>query len=65
MSTNRMQEAIFDLHEINAGIVKRQKAALARLEVILADQLDRDELVEADETEAVINILLGKPVRED
>lgn len=60
MSTNRLQEELFDLHEINAGIVSRQKAAISHLKRIEADQLDRDDLLEAADTRHVINILMGK-----
>lgn len=57
--SNPLLMEIADLQEINAGIVKRQKAALAALEKIQADQLDRDEDIEARETQEVIDILKG------
>lgn len=65
MSTSRMQDELFDLYEINARIVKRQKAAIKTLNQIMVDQLDRDESLEASETERVIKILTGEIDAED
>jgi len=62
MSMNRLQNEIADLHEINSGIVARQKVALTLLRSIMSDQLDRDEDDEAEETQWVINVLLGNSV---
>lgn len=58
--SNPLLMEIADLQEINAGIVARQKAALAALEAIQVDQLDREEEIEATETQHVIDILKGR-----
>ena len=58
--SNPLLMEIADLQEINAGIVARQRAALAALEAIQVDQLDRDEEIEANETQHVIDILKGR-----
>jgi len=58
--SNPLYMEIADLQEINAGIVKRQKAAIAFLEQIETDQLDCNEMIGAEETRHVINILTGK-----
>lgn len=48
-----------EAQELNQRIVARQRAAIALLERIRADQLDRDEIVEAGETLLVIETLKG------
>jgi hypothetical protein len=58
--SNPLLMEIADLQEINAGIVARQRAALVALEAIQVDQLDRDEEIEASETQHVIDILKGR-----
>jgi len=62
MSTSRMQDEIFDLHEINASIVKRQKMAIAMLEEDAVNQRDCDEIAGAERTEWIINVLRGDSV---
>lgn len=58
--SNPLLMEIADLQDINAGIVARQKAALVALEAIQVDQLDREEEIEANETQHVIDILKGR-----
>lgn len=57
MSYNPIQEQLDTVTELNAAIVKRQKAAIDFLERILVDQLDMDMEPEAVDTQHVINLL--------
>ena len=62
MSTNRLQDDLFDCLEINAGIVERQRAAIAALEAL--DELQRNyEIPQTDledKINHVIDILKGR-----
>jgi len=59
MSTNRLQDELFDCLEINAGIVERQKAALAALED-LKSLVAQDHYSVTDSIDDIIRLLKGQ-----
>jgi len=59
MSTNRLQDELFDCLEINAGIVERQKTALAALED-LKSLVAFDHYSVTDSIDDIIRLLKGE-----
>jgi len=59
MSTNRLQDELFDCLEINAGIVERQKTALAALED-LKSLVAMDHYSITDSIDDIIRLLKGE-----
>ena len=60
MSTNRLQDELFDCLEINAGIVERQKTALAALEDLKWSLVAFDHYSVTDSIDDIIRLLKGE-----